>query len=1011
MVQAQSNILHWKIFGEEDGLSSKYTYSFCQDKDGFIWIGTGDGLYRYDGHHFVLFDSPLNQDDQTISSLLVSVLYDDFNNRIWLASLYDMQYFDLNDYTFKPWIDRKIKEFTTVNEFKSQIKVSPEKLWFASGEHIFTYHVVTEKFENITHKFKFPSDCRKTYFKFFPYDDDHLIIITPNYAFVADKETYNISHIIKSKHKEYFLKASFDTHYDKIYLAGYESIILYDIVTKKRTEQSLYFSTEKGERLPYTIQFLEPYEEDKFITNIGNHTLFFDKKSEKLQLQIPNNKMIKSIEPNNLFTDSSGNLWASSYQNYCGVIYADTRDIISTPYIINHKAIYVEPFKTIKYNDSLYFFCGSGITGFGLVNPFSGNYEIIENTANISPYVFDIVMLNDGRIWSSTINGIVQIDIKTRQFKNISFYLENETTSLGKIKGLKLITQNTLLAYDALNLYFINTKNLDVVKYNIIKDFPDYETYTDLEFSFLNNVNNLVYLASNIGVLAVDQNQKVTKIDLPTAINTHKKCSKVHAMEVDQDGNFWLGSSLNGLFHYNTKSQTMYHYHKDNSRLRNNFLQFLKLDHYGYLWINAGDRIYTLNTKTIEFVEQFHSDYPLKGGGYGIFGGNKTGILSYNYYPYILFKNLQTKKTIFTAPTSLFLTEVAVNEVKILTKPISKDTTFNLDYQQNNICLSFTNLSFKSSNQGYYYRWSKQDTVWTTSKNNEICFQRLPSGHHILEVKPVASNSKILKITLIIHPIFYKSWWFALILIMSVLSLIYFYYRLKTNRIKSEAKLTSAYQKKIAEIEMKALRAQMNPHFIFNSLNSIQKFIFEKDEYAASQYLTKFSRLIRSILEHSNQEFISIASEMEMLKYYIEMERLRFSNKFEFTLTKSNDVNDSDLIPSMVIQPHVENAIWHGLMHKDESCQLTVVFSRHDDQTIQIVIEDNGVGRSKAEEMKSKQTLKKKSFGSQISKDRIKYFSDLTGRLAKIDIIDKFTPDGRSEGTKVMLILPTKKEV
>jgi sensor histidine kinase YesM len=110
----------------------------------------------------------------------------------------------------------------------------------------------------------------------------------------------------------------------------------------------------------------------------------------------------------------------------------------------------------------------------------------------------------------------------------------------------------------------------------------------------------------------------------------------------------------------------------------------------------------------------------------------------------------------------------------------------------------------------------------------------------------------------------------------------------------------------------------------------------------------------------------------------------------------------------MVIQPHIENAIWHGLMHKEDSCQLSITMIKLDDQTIQVIIEDNGVGRTKAEEMKSKQTLKNKSFGSQISQDRIKYFSELTGKVAELKIEDLYHEDGSSAGTKVILTLPTK---
>jgi len=386
--------------------------------------------------------------------------------------------------------------------------------------------------------------------------------------------------------------------------------------------------------------------------------------------------------------------------------------------------------------------------------------------------------------------------------------------------------------------------------------------------------------------------------------------------------------------------------------------------------------------------------------------------MTFNNYPTIQMLDF-TNNPINTKTRPTIITSIKVNERDLINVPLKKDTTFSFSNNENNISFSFTNLCFNNShNNQYKYKLDGIDKAWITIAEPFVEYKRLPSGTYTFSLQ--SSNNEgiwdphIQKVYFTIQPVFYKSWWFVLLLSISVLGLIYFYYRLKTNRIKSEAKLTADYQKKINEIEMKALRAQMNPHFIFNSLNSIQKFIFEKDEYAASQYLTKFSRLIRLILEHSNQEFVTISSEMDMLKYYIDMERLRFSDKFEYTITKSNDVNDAWLIPSMVIQPHIENAIWHGLMHKEDSCQLSITMIKLDDQTIQVIIEDNGVGRTKAEEMKSKQTLKNKSFGSQISQDRIKYFSELTGKVAELKIDDLYYENGSSAGTKVILTLPTK---
>jgi len=212
----------------------------------------------------------------------------------------------------------------------------------------------------------------------------------------------------------------------------------------------------------------------------------------------------------------------------------------------------------------------------------------------------------------------------------------------------------------------------------------------------------------------------------------------------------------------------------------------------------------------------------------------------------------------------------------------------------------------------------------------------------------------------------------------------------------------------LAEIEMKALRAQMNPHFIFNSLNSIQKYILKNDTFAASQYLTKFSKLIRLILDHSNQNFISLSSEIELLKLYVEIEDMRFDNQFDYHFEIAENLNSESIqIPSMIIQPYIENAIWHGLLHKETKGILSITF-KEKDGCIKVIVDDDGIGREKALEIKSKQVLKKKSYGLQITEDRIAILNKTQNSKTKISIIDKMDNTGHAIGTRVELLIPVK---
>lgn len=222
----------------------------------------------------------------------------------------------------------------------------------------------------------------------------------------------------------------------------------------------------------------------------------------------------------------------------------------------------------------------------------------------------------------------------------------------------------------------------------------------------------------------------------------------------------------------------------------------------------------------------------------------------------------------------------------------------------------------------------------------------------------------------------------------------------------TELELLQSKQKQ-AEIEMKALRAQMNPHFIFNSLNSINKYILKNDPVNASRYLTRFAKLIRLILDNSNSKEIALSDELEALKLYIEMESLRFTNKFTYQITVDENVRTDTLqVPPLIIQPYVENAIWHGLLHKEADAKLSVIIKKTNENILQCTIEDNGIGRLKALEMKSKSANANKSLGMTLTEERINMLNQYTSLNASIEIVDLINNNGSTLGTKVVLKIP-----
>jgi tetratricopeptide (TPR) repeat protein len=229
---------------------------------------------------------------------------------------------------------------------------------------------------------------------------------------------------------------------------------------------------------------------------------------------------------------------------------------------------------------------------------------------------------------------------------------------------------------------------------------------------------------------------------------------------------------------------------------------------------------------------------------------------------------------------------------------------------------------------------------------------------------------------------------------------------IRYKRKRDREQLVTEFKRQLAQAETTALRAQMNPHFIFNCLNSINSFVMDQKHEIASDYLIKFSKLIRLILDNSRSETISLEKELETLTLYVILENARFENKFHCDYTIAEDVNiHSVMIPPMLLQPFVENAIWHGLMQKESEGRIVVEIKKENDEFFKISITDDGIGRQKAAELKSK-TATHKSHGLKVTSRRIEMMNKLNSTGARVDVIDLRDEKGEATGTKVELIIP-----
>jgi hypothetical protein len=352
-----------------------------------------------------------------------------------------------------------------------------------------------------------------------------------------------------------------------------------------------------------------------------------------------------------------------------------------------------------------------------------------------------------------------------------------------------------------------------------------------------------------------------------------------------------------------------------------------------------------------------------------------------------------------------FLEQIVINRDKTI-RPASN--SLRLSHFENSLTFYYTAVCLSDPSKiQYAYRLKELDSNWTYTSSRNISYNLLRPGQYTFELKACNNNnvwSLPLQFSFTIRPPFWQTWWFMLLLVSLIAVLIFALFRRRIAVFKAR----SAIKQQMAELEAKAIRAQMNPHFIFNSLNAIQESIVLHDFDTSYQYLSKFSKLLRLVLNNSEKNFIRLSDEIEMNRLYLELESLRFKHSFSYSIQVDDSI-DAEMIsfPSLMLQPFVENAIWHGLMQKDGEKRLSILFKRSGDD-LDCIIEDNGIGREKAGDIK-RQKLGAHYFeskGTGLARQRMELLKASGAPSATLNFIDLVNEHGAAAGTKVIISIP-----
>lgn len=354
-------------------------------------------------------------------------------------------------------------------------------------------------------------------------------------------------------------------------------------------------------------------------------------------------------------------------------------------------------------------------------------------------------------------------------------------------------------------------------------------------------------------------------------------------------------------------------------------------------------------------------------------------------------------------PPHISFTKILVNEIEY-----ELDQNREFRYDQDKFEFEFTSRSFGHNGKlTYEYRLLPVDEYWEGSdfSNNKVKFASLKPGKYTFQVKAINQRgieSEVIEYHFIISKPYWETWWFytiSILLVATAITLVWFY-QLKRIRKKN------LQEQELIGSKLTALKLQMNPHFIFNALNSIQDLILQQDTDNSYDYIVKFSNLVRMTLNYSDKDMILIEEEIELLKLYLELENLRFTKDFHFSI--DNQIERDIRIPSMLLQPFVENSIKHGLLHRDGEKNISIKFTLED--AVVCTIEDNGIGMEKSKEINKRKRKNHESISVKSIRRRIDILKEVYSSELGVEYVNLYDEKQNPAGTKVIIRIPFEDE-
>lgn len=485
----------------------------------------------------------------------------------------------------------------------------------------------------------------------------------------------------------------------------------------------------------------------------------------------------------------------------------------------------------------------------------------------------------------------------------------------------------------------------------------------------------------------------------------------VWCLTVDDSGTLWIGAYGGGVSRYDPSTDG-FRSITTGDGLPSDAVYGILDDRQGRLWISTNNGLTLYAPQTGTFLRTYDASDGLQSNEFSfkaffkasdgeLFFGGLNGLSRFR--PEEMLDNRHVPQ--------LAVTSFRVFD-RVVRHELFDGDRIEIPYNRNFISFEFTALDYANPGKNSYaYQLEGFDPEWILCGNRRYAsYTNLDPGEYILRVKGSNNdniwNERGIRLTIRILPPFWMTVWFRSALLLLLLSIVALLVRGRVRAIRRREQLG----RRILESQLQALQAQMNPHFIFNALNSIHQLILDRCDEEASEYLAKFAHLVRLVLEHSRRQSITVADEVTYLTLYLELESMRFDGRLEYNVeVESSEALGRERIPSMLIQPYVENAIRHGLLPRPEGGTVSVRL-RHEGEHILCTVEDNGIGRELALERRVKEGAHR-PMGMLLTKQRLEILNAMRKTNIRVEILDLHCRDGRACGTRVDLHIPIEYDI